>query len=124
MGKAGGMTEAEWLACTDPTPMLVFLRGPMVPSDLRLDSGHVIDMPDYPQSRVSDRKLRLFACGCCRRIWRLIRDQRSRAAVEVAERFADEQATEQQLKESAAEAAASAAYHAVRDPVEVVAEGA
>src|SRR6516164_7753143 len=37
------MTESEWLAATDPEPMLAFLRG-----------------------KASERKLRLFACACCR----------------------------------------------------------
>jgi hypothetical protein len=42
-GQEVAMTEAEWLAATDPRPMLDFLRG-----------------------KASDRRLRLFACACCR----------------------------------------------------------
>src|SRR5262249_29653761 len=40
------MTEKEWLACTDPNPMLAFLR-----------------------LKTSERKLRLFVCACTRRVW-------------------------------------------------------
>src|SRR5947209_5624316 len=40
------MTESEWLACTDPTPMLEFLRG-----------------------KASDRKLRLLAAAGGRADW-------------------------------------------------------
>ncbi len=60
------MTEAEWLACTDPHPMLEFLR-----------------------DGASERKLRLFAVACCRRIWSLLRRKALRMAVEVSEQRAD-----------------------------------
>jgi hypothetical protein len=60
------MTEAEWLTCSDPTPMLAFLR----------DKGSL-------------RKLRLFALACSRRLLPLTRDPRVGAVLEVAERFAD-----------------------------------
>jgi hypothetical protein len=60
------MHEHEWLDCADPRAMLLFVR-----------------------PTASDRKLRLFSCACCRRIWPLIVSWRSMEAVIVAERHAD-----------------------------------
>jgi hypothetical protein len=78
------MTESEWLACAEPTPMLKFLLG-----------------------KASDRKLRLFVCACCRGVWHLLADggrsrspKSSRYAVEVAERYADGKATEAELADA------------------------
>ena len=60
------MDEQEWLQRTDPKSMLVFAGG-----------------------KASERKLRLFGCGCCRRIWQLLDDSR-RTMIDEAERIADE----------------------------------
>lgn len=46
----------------------------------------------------SERKLRLFACGCCRRIWHLIDVGPARDAIVVSEYFADECCSEVVLK--------------------------
>jgi hypothetical protein len=69
------MTEAEWRSCTDPAEMLAIL-----------------------ENRTSDRKLRLFACACCRNVWHLVDNPHCREAVLVAEQFADGQATEEELQ--------------------------
>ena len=63
------MTEAEWLACPDPAPMLEFLRG-----------------------KVSDRKLRLFSLACVNRFQPELADpcmERTRKAFAVLEGYID-----------------------------------
>ncbi len=79
------MTEAEWLRCGDPEPMLEFLRG-----------------------KASDRKLRLFAVACCRIAWHLIVGEPIREAIRVTERHADGLADDAEL------AAAVRAAHKAR----------
>lgn len=79
------MTEQEWLASEDPQAML---------ESLREYPGNPL-MPEVVS--ISDRKLRLFACACVRQVWHLLADERSRRAVEVAERYADGKAAEDEL---------------------------
>jgi hypothetical protein len=68
------MKETEWLECTDPRPMLHFL-----------------------ERRASDRKMLLFACACCRRVWRQLSVEGSRHAIGVLERYADGLVTVQRM---------------------------
>ncbi len=46
-------------------------------------------MLSWLRTKASNRKKRLFGCACCRRIWNLIGNEKSRSAVLLAERFAD-----------------------------------
>jgi hypothetical protein len=80
------MTEQEWLAATDPTPMLEFLRGPAV-QDMRELHGRRIPFEVYPERRASDRKLRLLAVACCRRYWHLLDVEHCRKLAEVGDRM-------------------------------------
>jgi len=57
------------------------------------------------------RELRLLGCWCARQVWHLLTDERSRNAVEVAERFADGQSTKEEL-DAARDAARDAAWAA------------
>jgi hypothetical protein len=59
------MTEAEWMACTDPAPMLHFLQG-----------------------KVSERKFRLIALGCCRQLWEPA-DRLTSAALAIVDQLAE-----------------------------------
>jgi hypothetical protein len=65
-----------------------------------LKSGEPHAMLDAIEGKVSDRKLRLFACACCRAYWTYFTDKGSRLEVEVAQRFADGQATAAELARS------------------------
>jgi hypothetical protein len=62
------VTEGEWLAATDSQALLDFLR---------------------PSGGPGERRLRLFAAACCRRVWHLLADELGRKAVEMVERRAD-----------------------------------
>ena len=60
------MTEAEWMAATDPNPML-----------------------EHLWTEPGNRKLRLFGAACCRQVWGRLMHIESRQAVEAVERYAD-----------------------------------
>jgi hypothetical protein len=79
------MTEQEWLACTQPQSMLAYL--------LRQSS--------------SQRKLKLFAIACCRRIYAWLTIE-SRWALEVVERSWHNQATPSEYHSAQAKAACAA----------------
>jgi len=79
------MTEDEWFTTTDPAPML-----------------HALD------GRTSARKVRLFACACCRLVWDSLTPLSSKRVVEVAERYADGEVSERELNQARSLAAAAA----------------
>ncbi len=58
------MTEKQWQKAADPEAMLAHLG-----------------------VRASDRKLRLFACACCRRAWLFAKDRRLNQALTLLEAF-------------------------------------
>lgn len=83
------MTAEEWLASTDVEKMLLAIR-----------------------DVVSERKMRLFAIACCRRIWGRITDPRCRAAVEFAERHVEAGMTRRRGRPAVVKAAREACNEA------------
>jgi hypothetical protein len=67
------LSAEQWDVWRDPKPMLAECEG-------------------------QDRKLRLFACACARRVWPIMQADEFRQAVELAERLADGEATEKERK--------------------------
>jgi hypothetical protein len=70
------MDEQQWLSSSSPQEMLDFLR----------DGG-----------KAAERKLRLFAIACSRRLWAQLEDI-ARAAMDVAQAYADGQAGPEELR--------------------------
>jgi hypothetical protein len=79
--EAAAMTEAEWLSATGPVDLLnCVLMDPW---------GRSLSWLLVPRKeRARQRKMRLYLCACTRWWWDLL-GPRARAAVEVAERYAD-----------------------------------
>ena len=67
--------EALWHVCTDPVQMLDLLE------------------PAFADEVISDRKIRLFVCACCRKVWHKLSAETRQNHVELAERYIDGRAT-------------------------------
>lgn len=80
------MTEQEWLTSTDPH---ICYELQFVTTD---------ESPSKRMSQPSSRKLRLFACACCRRIWNLLTSDWAKECVLVAEAYCDGSTSEAELK--------------------------
>jgi hypothetical protein len=99
MARKPTLTEAEWVAGTNPLSLV----------------QHLCNRARAGRRPRRDRKLRRYACACGRRVWDLLTDERSRAAVEMAERFAEGEADRNELDRARSEA------HRARDELQVAA---
>jgi hypothetical protein len=91
------MTEAEWLACDNPDRMLRHLLGRERARGFLALLGLRRTDESEPPPLPSERKLRLFVAACCSRIDSLLRDERSRNAIQASVRYADGLADPQEL---------------------------
>src|SRR5262245_15094295 len=110
------MTETEWLECSDPQKMLEHQYEQALADKPGLLFHLVVWRRQLGRGRVSDRKLRLFACACCRRQWDDCSDC-NREVIVVAEQFADGQASREELTRAAARATSPIAAWLKADPI-------
>jgi hypothetical protein len=88
------MKETQWNACNDPEEMFDMLGKAQAGFRRHRAAGRTLGEPIF------SRKMRLFACACCREIWDHLPDQRSRMAVELSEQYADRKVTRDELMEA------------------------
>lgn len=86
------MTEEDWLASGHPAD--IYQSHPRIQPDRMLQFLRAHQWAS--KTKYGRRKLRLFACACCRRFWPSLSEQ-SREALEIAERYADGEATRKDL---------------------------
>src|SRR5438874_1034761 len=106
------MTEAEWLACSEPLVLLAFLRREAPALIDRAPPERRDELRRHLLDTLTPRRLGLVACACCRVLLPVLGDERSIRAVEVTERYLDGGADEVEWGES--REAATAATHAIR----------
>jgi hypothetical protein len=89
------VTEKQWLRCGDPGDLELHLdeRGP-----------------------ISDRKIRLFGCGCVRTVWADLPNDILRRSILASERYADGEATAAELRK--ARGAANGTFEGLGDIIE------
>jgi hypothetical protein len=78
------MTQEEWLSCQVPGKLLL----------------HVCQQEGAARRKDGRRKLRLFACACCRRVWHKLTEESDREVVRVSERFADGLASAEEMEQA------------------------
>jgi hypothetical protein len=89
------MTEAEWLVCDDPAPMLQFLLRGRLPRLAHMRRAAATAM----RRRYGwDRKFRLYACACLNDSRLIIRDERLREAIVIFEGYADKLTTDEAFR--------------------------
>jgi hypothetical protein len=87
------MDEVDWLTCADPPGALRFVR-----------------------DRMTDRKLRLFAVACCRRLPGVAAESNDQAALAAIMRFADGEVGPAEFSAAAARAVCPSVADGWRGP--------
>jgi hypothetical protein len=100
LGKPEGraMTEEEWDSPDWRARLPAWVREdrPMTEEEWRANP-HLYDKISSLAKPNNGRRLRLFACACCRRVWRLLQVDAAKRIVDLAEAYADGEASETEL---------------------------